>query len=202
MVATFVTQDFHTEAVPARPVPLSVLPNSVPEELKFRPIWLCWTYEWKGGRWTKVPLNPKTCLDRYAELREKRGDATDPRTWAAFDVAWEAYRKCGLDGIGITLDRVPLTLYSKTEVLRGDESRRAVTFETPQAGECFQAAYKKQPADVGGTHVGIPFLTLYSRYQRLSEAAQWNEAVARCDADQNGVISTAETEVWSSVVKK
>lgn len=109
MVGTVEASEIIAGDVPARPVPLSVLADNIPEELKRQAVWLCWTYEWRHGRWTKVPLNPRACLDRYTEPRDRLGSSTDPRTWSSFAVAWEAYQKCDLDGVGISIDRMPVT---------------------------------------------------------------------------------------------
>lgn len=90
-----------------------------------------------------------------------------------------------------------LTLYSKTEVIRGDEARRPVRFESPQAADAFQEAVKKQNASVGGTHVGVPFITLIAKDKQLSESAVWNDAVAKCDTDQDGLITYIEAAIFS-----
>ncbi len=109
MVSTVDSNEIqHVEASP-RPKPLPVLVDTIPEELKRVLIWLVWSYEWKNGRWTKVPYNAKTCLEPYAEWWDRLGSSTNPKTWSSFDVAVEAYQKCGFDGIGISIDKTPLT---------------------------------------------------------------------------------------------
>ena len=95
-----------------------------------------------------------------------------------------------------------VTLYSETEAVRGDEPRRAVRFECPQAAERFQEAVAKTGRTVGGTYVGVPFVTLYSRRERLSEAARWNDAATQCDADQDGTITAGEAEAFAKAVKQ
>ncbi len=89
-----------------------------------------------------------------------------------------------------------ITLYSKTEAVRGGEARRPVRFECPQAAEEFYAALKKEDGRVGNTYVGVPFVTLYSKQQHLSESAAWNDAVGRCDTDQDGLITLAEASIF------
>ncbi len=82
-----------------------------------------------------------------------------------------------------------LTLFSKTEVIRGDEQPRPIRFENPQAAEEFNKARKDRSGSVGGTHLGVPFVTLYAKDRRLSENAHFNDCVARCDTDQDGIIT-------------
>lgn len=95
-----------------------------------------------------------------------------------------------------------LTLYSKTEVVRAEEPRRPVRFETPEAAASFQTSLNKQTGKVGSTYLGVPFVTLYSASKELSESARWNEAVACCDADQDGVITAPETAAFALRVKE
>src|SRR5262245_8826504 len=78
-----------------------------------------------------------------------------------------------------------LTVFSKTEVLRGDEQPRPIRFENSQAAEAFNAARRERSDYVGGTHFGVPFITFYSKNRKLSENAHFNDSVARCDTDQD-----------------
>jgi PHP family Zn ribbon phosphoesterase len=93
-----------------------------------------------------------------------------------------------------------LTVYSKTEVVRCDEARRPVQFDGPQTADEFHCALKDRGTTVGKTHIGVPFITLYSKRQKLSEAAAWNEAVLHCDTDQNGMITRDEVAAFSKAV--
>lgn len=93
-----------------------------------------------------------------------------------------------------------LTLFSKTEVVRGEEPRRPVRFESTEAAEEFNRAVKwKSKASLGGAHVGVPFVTLYSRQRQLSESAHFNDCVARCDTDQDGTITLAEAKIFDQI---
>jgi len=94
-----------------------------------------------------------------------------------------------------------ITLFSKTDVLRAEEARRPIQFESPAVAEQFHTAMKEQNGTVGGAYVGVPFDTLYSRHKTLSEVAIFNDAVIRCDCDQNGFITQAEAEIYAKVVK-
>ena len=90
-----------------------------------------------------------------------------------------------------------ITLFSKTEVVRDGETRRAVTFENPQAADAFNETMKHRSEYVGGTHVGVPFVTLYSKHKKLSDGAHFNDCVARCDTNQDGVITHAEAVIFA-----
>ncbi|MBN9122606.1 MAG: hypothetical protein J0I06_26235 [Planctomycetes bacterium] len=94
-----------------------------------------------------------------------------------------------------------LTLFSKTEVVRGEEPRRPIRFENTQAAEAFNKALKDKSASLGGTHMGIPFVTFYSKDRHLSDSAHFNDCVARCDSDQDGVITLAEARIFEKMDK-
>jgi hypothetical protein len=89
-----------------------------------------------------------------------------------------------------------LTLFSKTEVVRGEEPRRPIRFENQQAAEAFSKAAKDRSASLGGTHLGVPFVTLYSKDRQLSDSAHFNDCVTRCDTDQDGVITLVEARIF------
>src|SRR4051812_48197938 len=76
-----------------------------------------------------------------------------------------------------------ITLFSKTEVVRESEARRAVAFESQDAAETFHRTMKKRSKEIGGAYVGVPFVTLYNRDRVLSDAARFNDAIARCDTN-------------------
>jgi hypothetical protein len=92
-----------------------------------------------------------------------------------------------------------LTLFSKTEVVRGEEPRRPVGFENPQAAETFTHALKDKTSSLGGTHFGIPFVTFYAKDRQLSDSAHFNDCVARCDTNQDGVITHAEAKIFEKM---
>lgn len=64
---------------------------SIPAELKARAQWVCWKFEERDGKRTKVPVNPKTG-------RLAKSDTSS--TWASFDVAVQAAAKRNCEGIG------------------------------------------------------------------------------------------------------
>ncbi len=95
-----------------------------------------------------------------------------------------------------------LTLFSKTEVVRSEEPRRPIAFEDADAAKTFNNSLFFCQSSVGGAHVGVPFLTLYSRQKTLSKSAVFNDAVARCDTDQNGTITKSEADIFASFAGK
>ena len=40
----------------AKPEPLAVNFDVIPEELRVRPQWVVWSYKWTGKKWTKPPM--------------------------------------------------------------------------------------------------------------------------------------------------
>ncbi|MBX9625249.1 MAG: hypothetical protein K2X82_15690 [Gemmataceae bacterium] len=94
-----------------------------------------------------------------------------------------------------------LTLFSKTEVVRAEETRRPVRFENAQAAETFNKALKDKDNDgnLGGACFGVPFVTLYARQKKLGDNARFNDAVGRCDTDQDGLITGHEADIFAKV---
>ncbi|MDP9375636.1 MAG: hypothetical protein M3Q65_24940 [Chloroflexota bacterium] len=77
----------------ARPSTLPLKVENIPHELRERPQWVCWRWDWIQARakWTKVPINPRT---------GRLASTADPATWGAFEDALARSRDDGLDGIG------------------------------------------------------------------------------------------------------
>jgi hypothetical protein len=89
-----------------------------------------------------------------------------------------------------------VTFYSKTEIV-GGYTRTAVSFESGDVSQKFQAAVKRMDTQAGSIWLGVPFITIYSKDERLSEAAAWNEAVRRCDTNADGVITADEVTAFT-----
>jgi putative DNA primase/helicase len=68
-----------------------VLAENIPEELKRLDQWVCWHYEERGEKLTKVPYTPHTSF---------RASAADLTTWSPFFEAHTAYTRGRCDGIG------------------------------------------------------------------------------------------------------
>jgi hypothetical protein len=105
----------------------------------------------------------------------------------------------GLAVVSLSLLPGCLTLFSKTEVVRGEEARRPISFENAQAAEIFQKAMKDKPMTLGETDISIPFITLYSKERQLSDSAFFNDCVIRCDTNQDGMITLAEAQIFAQL---
>jgi primase-polymerase (primpol)-like protein len=57
--------------------------EKIPSELKAHPHWVCWSFEEREGKSTKIPKNPRTGGNAMAN---------DPRTWGEFQAAELIYR--------------------------------------------------------------------------------------------------------------
>jgi hypothetical protein len=89
-----------------------------------------------------------------------------------------------------------VTFYAKTEIVGGNE-RTAVSFQNDEVAQQFHAAIKKMNDQAGGEWVGVPFVTIYARQERMSDAAVWNEAVHRCDTNADGLITADEVAAFA-----
>jgi hypothetical protein len=67
-------------------------PKNIPEELRLHPQWVVWCFESRDGKETKVPYN--------AKASSVRASATDPETWASYELAVSTARMEDVDGIG------------------------------------------------------------------------------------------------------
>ncbi len=85
----------------ARPQPISVDPDGIPEEMRQLRRWVVWEYlppttsqNAKGStKWRKPPRTPE---GGYAS-------STDSMTWSPWNWCWEAYSAGGWDGVGFVL---------------------------------------------------------------------------------------------------
>jgi hypothetical protein len=71
-----------------------LLPEDIPPELKDLTQWVCWRYEVRRRKRTKVPY--QTC--------GRNADSTLPATWASFDAVWAGYLSSEntFDGVGFS----------------------------------------------------------------------------------------------------
>lgn len=70
--------------------------HNIPLELQQLPQWVCWRYEDKNGRKTKVPYCPSLHNPVHASIH-------NPSTWGSFADAIAAARGPAMDGIGLVL---------------------------------------------------------------------------------------------------
>ena len=60
--------------------------EAIPDELKQCRNWVCWRYVERGGKKTKIPVNPRT---------GGAAKSNDPGTWADFSLAgFCSFRGC------------------------------------------------------------------------------------------------------------
>lgn len=72
--------------------------ESIPEELKQCRNWVVWKYVRRGGKKTKIPVDPTT---------ERNAKSNGPETWADFSTACEAAATGVYQGIGFMLSHSP-----------------------------------------------------------------------------------------------
>jgi len=68
----------------------TLIVENIPEELAERPQWVCWRYEERDGKQTKVPYTPTGW----------RASSTDLMTWTTCAEAYRYYLDGHCDGIG------------------------------------------------------------------------------------------------------
>lgn len=77
---------------------MKVLFDNIPPEMKAVNNWVCWKFQKRGGKNTKIPYNPKT---------GGMAKSNSPETWASFDTAVNAFSGGTYDGIGFELGSSP-----------------------------------------------------------------------------------------------
>ncbi len=93
-----------------------------------------------------------------------------------------------------------ITLFSKAEVVRSKEPLKPMQFESAEVAEDFRKAAKLGDSKVvGATHLGVPFVTLYESKTVLAKNAQLNDAVQKCDTNQDGIITAQEVVVFKKL---
>jgi hypothetical protein len=68
----------------------------IPKTLTALDQWVMWRYEWREGKWTKVPYRAGT-----RDLTEAKSN--DPSTWSSFADAFARFDVAGCDGIGFVV---------------------------------------------------------------------------------------------------
>ncbi len=83
---------------PETPRALEVMPEGVPGLIKDVPRWICWHYEYKGGKWTKPPISP---------LNGNTANFKDKNVWSDFKGASAAHQSKNIqsDGVGFVLSK-------------------------------------------------------------------------------------------------
>jgi primase-polymerase (primpol)-like protein len=73
-----------------QPAALPVQPDTIPQELKALPQWVCWRYVLRDDKWTKQPVSIHT---------GDGADSTDPTTWASYEDALAFYQQFHPEGL-------------------------------------------------------------------------------------------------------
>jgi len=77
----------------AKPKPMPVKADNVPNELKELDRWVCWSWEWNGKKFDKKPRQVDGTLAK----------SNDPQTWNSFAQVLAAHQAGHFDGIGFVL---------------------------------------------------------------------------------------------------
>lgn len=80
------------------PFTLPLISEGIPGELKSEDRCVCWRWERRGSKWTKVPINAAS---------GGRASSTDPSAWSSFEEAAQYARKNLLPGIGFVFTDSP-----------------------------------------------------------------------------------------------
>lgn len=75
-------------------LPLPVIADNIPAELRAHPQWVVWRVETRAGKPTKVPYDART---------GRRAKSNDRTTWCGFAMAVESYRTGRYAGVGFVL---------------------------------------------------------------------------------------------------
>lgn len=141
-----------------------------------------------------APAARKELLFRFPRSNDTAGRTTGNRSCSEPVSAWPRSR-----AVSFALLPGCLRLFSKTEVVRGEEARRQIRFANSQAAETFSKAMKDHSTHLGGAHLGVLFVTLYSRQGQLSDSAHFNDCVLRCDTDQDDTITQAVVRMFKGM---
>ena len=71
--------------------------SNIPAQLRALPQWVCWRYETRNGKPTKLPIQAKS----NGKLLNAKSN--DPATWSDFDTAIAAAVRLNLEGVGLNL---------------------------------------------------------------------------------------------------
>jgi len=115
-------------------------PDSLPAELRALPQWVAWRSEERGGKRTKLPVNPRT---------GSLASATDAATWTDFDTAAAyASTRTNIAGIGFVLTADDPYLVIDLDGCR-DADTGALTPEAHEDAERFATYTEVSPSGTG-----------------------------------------------------
>jgi hypothetical protein len=91
-----------------------------------------------------------------------------------------------------------------TNVVRKDEKPRAVTFESPQAKNLFDGKLVEVRSNLTSMSnpkvVAVPFVLWWSSTEVVSDNGIYNDQVAICDKNGDGVITLDEANIYAAQV--
>ena len=97
-----------------------------------------------------------------------------------------------------------LVVYNGTKVLRKNEKRKVVEFESEQASQLFHEKLNKKLCSctdrtMESEQLIIPFIVATNTSMKLSENACYNDALQMCDSNGDDFISESEAKIYSQI---
>ncbi len=95
-----------------------------------------------------------------------------------------------------------LVFHARERVVREDEPRRSVRFASSRAQRDFRTAAldpKSRHKNDSFNVVGIPFLMFHYNGTKLSDNAYYNDQLADCDGDGDGLITDTEVVAYQDL---
>jgi len=97
-----------------------------------------------------------------------------------------------------------LITHHSTNIVRKNEKPRAVVFESPQAKNIFDGKVVEVRANQNSLNnphvVAVPFLLWWSSTDVVSDTGIYNDQVAICDTNGDGVITLDEATIYAARV--
>jgi hypothetical protein len=90
-------------------------------------------------------------------------------------------------------------VFERNELLRAQEPRQCVRFESEKAAELFQTAFAyrlQHQSPTNSSNFGIFLVTWMSWTTTVAEAAFYNDEAAACDLNHDGLITEAEAVAY------
>jgi putative DNA primase/helicase len=124
---------------------IALLPENIPDELTERPQWVCWRYEERDDKPTKVPYTPGTL---------RRASSTDLMTWKPFS---EALAACEADippydGIGFCFSSADPFVGIDIDGCRDPETGEIAAWASPIIDRT-RGSYIEVSPSGGGIHI-------------------------------------------------
>jgi hypothetical protein len=98
-----------------------------------------------------------------------------------------------------------LVFHSRERVVREDEPRRSVRFSSTRAQRDFNTTAldpKDRRRNDSTSVLGVPFVMFYYNSTKLSDNAWYNDQLADCDGDGDGLITDTEVVAYQDLKAK